>query len=191
MTYLRAWVEEHGPSSFIQSLQRQRETASAEEIPAIDRYMARREASLREKDPDERDFAIIGERLKERAECAEPLTGDWIQFSDGVYLRIAYCWRDGEGWSGPAQTEDGRGSYYLLTGGSCSMSGSLDPGVPLDALKRTDELRAGSAWIFHHDHAGAGRGRNFRADFRVWEYDGPSADAGYTPRDSSGRRVAV
>lgn len=183
MTYLRAHKIEHGRSSFVESLQRTREAASVDEIPAIDRYIARLEESQRSKDPDDHDFGIIRERLKMRATRCEPLAGDFICFTDGVYLRIAYCWSDGAEWLGPAQTEDGSGSYYLQSGGSCSMSGSLDSGVPLERLSATDELREGSAWIFHRDSAGADRGRNFRADFRVWKYDGPSSDAGFHKRE--------
>lgn len=129
---------------------------------------------------DDRDTRIVTDRITAYWKRNDrPQTGDFIRFSDGVTLRIAYVWRD-EGWTGNAQTEDGAGSYHLGEHG-LTMSGSLDDGVPVDKLKPTYETEIGSAWIFHHGHAGAGRGRSFRVPFNVWAYDGPSSDAGYQP----------
>lgn len=119
------------------------------------------------------DEAIVADRLAKRAELVEPQTGDFIRFSDG-YGRIAYVWPD------QAQVECpkfGRGSYHLNESGGCSMSGALDPGVKLKRLTLADETREGQVWVFHHGFAGAGRGRDFSADFRVWAYNGPIADA--------------
>jgi hypothetical protein len=117
---------------------------------------------------DERDRALVAERMQARATLEGPQEGDFIRCTDGAYLRIAYAWE-----GGPAQTEDGRGSYHLCRSGHCSMSGSLNRGVMLSRLTWTAETREGSAWIFHHDVAGAGRGRDFVERFRVWSYDGP------------------
>lgn len=150
---------------------------------------SRAELARMRHEPDERDWEIIRDRLRARAARSEPLTGDFIRCADDVYLRIAYVWR-GDDWTGNAQTADGAGSYHLHESGGCSMSGSLDSGVPLERLTPMVETREGSAWIFHHGYAGADRGRYFTAEFRCWAYDGPSSDAGYQPpavsRDQDG-----
>lgn len=128
---------------------------------------------------DERDQAIIAERLRAREERGKrPEQGDWIRFSDGVEARIAHCWRDDEGWTGLAQTADPpNGGHVHLGEYGGSYSGSLDHGVPLSKLMSTDETKLGWMWIFHHGHQGAGRGIDFQIPCPVWLYEGPHEDA--------------
>lgn len=121
---------------------------------------------------DERDVALIVDRLSTLYQQPDPRQGDWIDFADGVQQRVAHVWTD----NGRVQTTDG-GSFHLGEYGGCSFSGSLDPGVHRDTLTMTDKRRFGSAWIFHHDHACARNGVSFRARFRVFTCSLPSSAA--------------
>lgn len=115
---------------------------------------------------DERDLTMLAERMEALDRIEGPRVGDFVRFADGVERRISHHWTDGEGWDGGIQTSDG-GSWYLGNG-YVSMSGSLYGCIPTDSLKLTDERKRGSVWIFHHDFAGAGRGVDLDAEFRVY-----------------------
>jgi hypothetical protein len=110
---------------------------------------------------DNRDRAIIANRVTRRDEQTGPRVGDYIIFANGVTRRISHIWFDEK-----AQTsDDGR---FHLTDYGLSFGGSLYLPVPLDSLTDIGQMRAGSAWIFHHDSPGADRGVDFAIDCRVY-----------------------
>jgi hypothetical protein len=116
---------------------------------------------------DERDAAIVAERMARLDTRDEPRVGDYVRFADGTLRRVSYHWRDDEGWDGGCQTSDG-GSFYLGNAG-CSFSGSLYSCVPTESLKLTSERLPGPVWIFHHDQHRAHNGVTFMPDFRVYD----------------------
>jgi hypothetical protein len=120
---------------------------------------------------DARDAEIVAERVALYALRKGPRVGDWVVFADGTIRRISYRWTDGTGWDGGTQTSDlgglCAGNYHLGKAG-VSFSGGLHPHVPTDTLTDSGQLHDATAWIFHHDHSGAGRGVYFPAPFRVY-----------------------
>lgn len=121
---------------------------------------------------DDRDQAILAQRRAVLNHYKGVRVGDFVRFADGVVRRVAHIWRDEDGIDFSIQTSNG-GSYYLGTG-YVSMSGSLYDGIKPWVLTRTDELREGSVWFFHHDLAGAGRGVNATMEFRVYQASVPT-----------------
>ena len=113
---------------------------------------------------DDRDREVIATRSATLAARATPQVGDFVDFTNGVTRRISYLWTD---WPEPTIQTSDNGSFYLGTTG-CSFSGGLYPGIPADLFTPTDERRAGSAWLFHHDDAMAHNGVDFTVSFRVW-----------------------
>lgn len=114
---------------------------------------------------DERDAAILKERMAALDLIAGPRVGDFVRFADGVELRISYVWdnsfqtsRDGDGW--------------YLSMGHLSFSGTLFPSVPLKDLTRTEETREGRIWFFHHGYAAAHCGVWATAAFRLYTHPG-------------------
>lgn len=128
-------------------------------------------AEIAKRNPwDERDDAILAERVAALDAVEGPRVGDFVRFNEGTVRRISYIWRDEHETAFNVQTSDG-GSFYLGNG-YVSMSGSLYSGVKLDTLTLTDETRTGSVWFFHHDMAGQDRGVGARMTFRVFECSG-------------------
>jgi hypothetical protein len=89
--------------------------------------------------------------------------GDFILDGEKV-MRVAHCWDDTiqptiPGWDA---------SFYMGTEGACSMSGSLDRGIPRERFRATEEKRAGSMWFFSEEMASAHNGYHTTAMFRVW-----------------------
>jgi hypothetical protein len=111
---------------------------------------------------DDRDEAIIAERIAARDSRLGPQVGDYA-IVDGEERRISYIWPDGDG---VIQTSRG-GSWYLGEYGA-SFSGSLEPGIDGGRFVETLETRPGSFWIFHHDYTMAHNGVHFEAPCRVW-----------------------
>lgn len=96
-----------------------------------------------------------------------PRVGDYVIFADGRERRISYVYGpDWEELSG-VQTSDG-GSWYFGNG-YCDFSGALYPIVRMDTLTRTDEIKMGSVWFFHHGYHTAGNGIDFMIPFRVYK----------------------
>jgi hypothetical protein len=112
---------------------------------------------------DDRDQAMINARHAEFLDRPgdEPRVGDIVVFRDGTHRRIAYVWPNGvqTGWDG--------GTYYLGNG-YMSMSGSLHGSVPPASLVNTGRRAHATAWVFHHDIRGAGRGVDFEVTVPVW-----------------------
>lgn len=109
---------------------------------------------------DDRDQAILDERIAKYDSITDPRVGDFVVFADGVTRRISYLWGDS------VQTSDGGG--YYLGAGYISMSGGLHPGVPPETLTLTDEKKDGSVWFFHHDWWTADNGVYTTMPFRVY-----------------------
>src|SRR5271167_3580103 len=73
---------------------------------------------------DDRDAAIVAERMARMDARPGPRVGDFVRFADGVERRISHYWQaepDMPGWQAGAQTSDG-GSWHLGSEG-CSFSG--------------------------------------------------------------------
>jgi hypothetical protein len=116
---------------------------------------------------DERDAAILAERIAQREARPGPRVGDFCIMPTGELLRFTLNWHElglqttyrsihPEGTPGYwdfAASE----SFYFQDGGTLSYSGSLDDRVPLHRIEDTTERREGSAWFFHHDEM---RGHN-------------------------------
>lgn len=98
---------------------------------------------------DERDQAILDQRVSQWNERKGPRVGDFVRFTDGSLHRFTYDWHDGL-QTAPA----GSGSYYLGSN-FMSYSGSLDPRIGNEDLRPTNETMEGRAWFFHHDWAEA------------------------------------
>ena len=86
--------------------------------------------------------------------------GDFVLDGDKV-LRVAHHWGDS------IQLSTG-GSFYLTELGGCSMSGGLDPGIPVERFSATDERREGSVWFFSRNMSMAHNGYYTKAVFKVW-----------------------
>lgn len=117
---------------------------------------------------DARDAEIVAERVALYALRQGPRVGDWVVFADGTIRRISYRWTDGTGWDGGTQTSHLHEGNYHLGKVGVSFSGGLRPHVPTDTLTDAEVTHDATAWIFHHDHSGAGRGVYFSAPFRVY-----------------------
>ena len=114
---------------------------------------------------DDKDQAIVDERLATMNAQAGPRVGDYVIFADGTERRISHDWGDAY------QTSDLKGLFsgrFYLTRYGCSYSGGLHPGLPADTFSDTDDMRDGAAWIFHHDRHRAHNGVDFTAPFRVF-----------------------
>jgi len=93
--------------------------------------------------------------------------GDFVKDKDGKVYRIAYIWRDEHNKPFAWQTEDGSGSFYLGNG-YMSMSGSLNSGFQEGSEFKQIGTKMGSCWVFDNDFAGAGRGVDTNAKFRLF-----------------------
>ena len=123
---------------------------------------------------DERDAAILAQRMRTLDAELGPRCGDYVRFGDGTERRILHLWifdePDDPDIEDQAQTSDGRfGSSFYLGDGYVSFSGGLYPGTPLAGLRLTDETRLGSCWFFHHDYRTAHNGVDVKIPFRVYE----------------------
>ena len=124
---------------------------------------------------DERDTAILAERIRALDAEPDPRCGDYVRFGDGTERRISHLWilteQEAADFDFPsqAQTSDD-GSWYLGVGYT-SFSGSLYMGTPLAGLRLMDETRLGSCWFFHHDHRTAHNGVDVEIPLRVYETD--------------------
>src|SRR5262245_11223582 len=90
---------------------------------------------------DDRDRAILAERVEALNAIDGPRVGDFVKFPGDITRRISYIWGDESelDWY-RIQTSNG-GSWYLGKG-YVSFSGSLYVGVPGTSFYATDETRA-------------------------------------------------
>lgn len=141
------------------------------------RLVATDKGTCAERFLDERDQAIVDERMAAVDAIRGPRVGDFVGFADGTERRISYAWPAGDTWPESVQTSDlGAGRYYL-SGAGLSFSGGLHPGVSIETLTDTGEIREGDAWIFHHDSHRAHNGVEFKAPFRVYRCSLPADEA--------------
>ena len=119
---------------------------------------------------DDTDRTILSKRAGLFwAQHNEPAVGDYVDFADGTTRRISHIWTFG---NPTIQTSDG-GSFYLDTGGYCSFSGGLYPGIPIETLT-LDTTRHGAVWFFHHDFTTAGGGIHTTMPFAVYRCSLPA-----------------
>ena len=117
---------------------------------------------------DDRDGAIVNERITAYAKRTGPRVGDYITFANDVERRISHVWDADWNEDGIAsyQTSDS-GSYHMGNGGFgawesgergtyVSFSGALHHSVKGTTLRRAPGVKDAWVWIFHHDLAGAG-----------------------------------
>lgn len=123
---------------------------------------------------DERDQAILDARQEALYEIEHAISGDWVDFADGVVRRISHVWDPPPPYRNWIQTSDA-GSWYLGEG-YVSFSGGLFTGVPAESLTDTGTFRRASVWFFHHDHWGAHRGVSGTVEQRVWHCNLPATN---------------
>ncbi|BDI20966.1 hypothetical protein ANSO36C_67680 (plasmid) [Nostoc cf. commune SO-36] len=118
---------------------------------------------LREHNPeiDEKDWIILEERAIAFAKETEPMSGDFLEFADGIIRRISHVWPD----SVQSSTS---GSWYLGLS-YMSFSGGLYTGIPSETLSIQEEKRMGSCWFFHHGYQTAHNAINVKVPCRVWK----------------------
>ena len=110
---------------------------------------------------DEKDKAIIFNRLIKLHKNIQPQVGDFIKRKDGKLARFSHEWDDG------LQSSEG-GSFYLADGG-VSFSGALDPTIKAENIKETNETMMGWFWIFHHNDWCADNAVEFKGLCKVWK----------------------
>ncbi len=124
---------------------------------------------LDERDKILREEAEIKRELRERPSV--PMQGDVLRYPDGELCRATHVWTDCGEHDG-VQTNDGLdcGSFCLEPRtGSMGYSGGLNPAIPMDRIKPTDERTEASCWFFHHGHAKAHNGVPAGVSVRIWE----------------------
>lgn len=113
---------------------------------------------------------ILKHRIKEYNKIKSIRVGDYIKEPNGILTRVTYIWKfskkDG-GWH--VQNGGHNGGGYYLGHGYISYSGGLDHGYNINCLKKTNKLKSGYVWFFDNNISGAGRGKDFKMMFRVWE----------------------
>lgn len=110
---------------------------------------------------DERDQAILAERVAHRDTDEGPRVGDFVVMDGGRLVRVSYLWAD------IVQVSQ-EGSWHLGEGGYASFSGSLEPGFPRNELRPIDSLRDGTFWFFHHNDRRAHNGVDVTIPCRVY-----------------------
>ena len=121
---------------------------------------------------DEKDLAYVKAALELRLAEKVPLVGDFVKMPDGKIERFSYDWGDS------LQTCE-CGSFYLYKSGNVSMSGALNPSIPLNQIVVIPEQMEGSFWAFHHNHATAHNGVYFKIPVKVWCYNPVTEIAAY------------
>ena len=112
---------------------------------------------------DVTDQAILDQILPVRDLIQGPRLGDYVRFPAGQLERFSYS------FGAKLQTSpDWAGSYFLLSSGGASFSGSLNPLISLDSITLTAEVMDGQFWFFHHGQAGCGRGVYFLIPCRLY-----------------------
>lgn len=111
---------------------------------------------------DARDEEIKQARLALFNAIQGPRVGDFVRMPDGSLHRFSHQWPDG------FQTSTS-GSFHLSESGYMSFSGGLDPTIPNDRIRETNETKNGFFWFFHHGYMQAHNGVETMAPFRVYE----------------------
>lgn len=114
---------------------------------------------------DDKDSAILAERIASWDARKGARVGDWCRMPDGELRRFTHDWGDELQTNTP---QFGLGSFYFGDG-YMSYSGALDPAVPRSQLRKTAETKPGVIWFFHHDHQRAHNGVYCEVSCRVFE----------------------
>jgi len=112
---------------------------------------------------DQRDADRLAECEAAWNERSGPRVGDFAIMPTGEYHRFSHEWPDG------LQTSKD-GSFYFGKG-FADFSGGLDPSIPNDRIRPTEETRPGSFWFFHHNHSRAHNGVRFQVMCRVYRIE--------------------
>lgn len=120
-------------------------------------------------DLDDRDEAILLERVGLRSRIRGPRVGDFCILRNGDVRRFAHDWGDD---IQPSSKGDA-GSFYLQPNGHLDYSGGLDPAIPKSSFRAFAALREGRAWFFSHDVHRAGNGVTALIPCRVYEEVAP------------------
>lgn len=112
------------------------------------------------------DRAMIERYRKEWDQQAGPRVGDFVQMLDGTLRRFAHSWDHGIQTTCAGGLANDQSFYH---GGSVvSFSGSLDRSIPFLWLERTNKMRNGAFWTFHHGEHRAHNGVSFTLRCRVF-----------------------
>jgi hypothetical protein len=116
---------------------------------------------------DDTDRAAFSLRVEAWNKRTGPRVGDFIEMLDGTTRRFAHNW-DEHGLQVTCGDGD-KGSFYFDRAGVMSMSGSLDPTIPLERIEElTGKRRSGWCWFFHHDFPQAHSAVHFTVPCRVY-----------------------
>lgn len=111
-------------------------------------------------EPSLKDRENIDEYVRIRDETKGIHVGDFIRLSDGSLVRVSYIWLDG------CQISYG-GSFHL--GVSISFSGGLEPSIPFEDIKPTNEVKLGYFWTNHNNLGGADKEIGIYVPCKVYE----------------------
>lgn len=117
---------------------------------------------------DPKNLANLAEFMAEYDKRDVPREGDWVRHPCGRMSRITADWESHVQVGGT-----GCGRYHLNKYG-VSYSGACDPGVLVAGLRKMEEVKDGSVWIWNRGYVGAGEGVDFVVPFRVYETDEPA-----------------
>ena len=113
---------------------------------------------------DPKNKAIVKKRMARHDRRKGIRMGDYVILKNPKSMsRVTHDWGDSVQTGG-----DKDGSFYLGDSG-ISYSGSLDPSISKKKFKKTNMKKKGLIWIFDKDFAGAGRGVEYYATFRVFK----------------------
>lgn len=116
-------------------------------------------------DLDERDEAILFDRVGKRAGFKGPRIGDFVVLKNGDVRRVTFDWDTHV----QLTISDEPGSFYFAPNGVLDYSGGLAPAVLKSRFREVAGLREGACWFFHHNLARAHNGVAALIPCRVFE----------------------
>jgi len=108
------------------------------------------------------NLKIIKERERKRKLLSNIQVGDYLIRKNGKISRVTCLLGD------QIQDGGGNGSFYLLSHGGASYSGTLDFPIKKDKIVLTNEKKPAWFWIFSEKILGGNRGIHFQIDIKVW-----------------------
>lgn len=115
---------------------------------------------------DDKDKAILADRVAAWDAKQGPRVGDFVHMLDGTLRRFTHDHGNDIQTTGKGQFAADVSFYFGV--GYMSFLGTLDRAIPKASLEQTDETAFGGAWFFHHDQAGAHCGVYFTVNCRVY-----------------------
>jgi hypothetical protein len=116
---------------------------------------------------DEKDQAILDQRIATWDKRSGPRVGDFVEMPDGALLRFTHDW--GSDIQTTCRKMSGDVSFYFGNG-YMSFSGSLDPAICKSKLTQVASTMPGNVWFFHHNERRAHNGVYFKIPCRVYRY---------------------